>query len=468
MAAGPVDADADADEATARKKGSVMQADGRSRHVHLLSLGSFTRSQRPRAFTTVRATAIDTPPAPVSTEGLVVDIAPRRSNEAPCRGHPRAHAPSYMTSPTSATRPSVARPSPADTGPVDPVPTEPGRATTDPARPGGRSWAYLVAGGIGGMNAAFLTSPLDVLKTRLQSDYYQAQLIASRAARQVPALSSLSVSQSAVLHVRETVQILVSIHRTEGWRALFKGLGPNLTGVVPARAVNFYAYGNGKRLLSKHFNHGDEAAWVHLCAAANAGIITGTVTNPIWLVKTRLQLDRSHAEQPGSVAPRRYQNSWDCTRQVVRHEGIRGLYRGLSASYLGVSESTLQWVLYEQMKRYLGQRDARLAASGQPPTWWDATVGWTGKLGAAGSAKLFAAIVTYPHEVVRTRLRQAPRHDGQLQYTGLLQCFRLIWRDEGMAGLYGGLTPHLLRVVPSAAIMFGTYEFVLRVLETPA
>lgn len=43
-----------------------------------------------------------------------------------------------------------------------------------------------------------------------------------------------------------------------------------------------------------------------------------------------------------------------------------------------------------------------------------------------------------------------------------MQCFRLIWKEEGLAGMYGGLTPHLLRVVPSAAIMFGTYEFVLR------
>jgi hypothetical protein len=35
------------------------------------------------------------------------------------------------------------------------------------------------------------------------------------------------------------------------------------------------------------------------------------------------------------------------TLDIVRHEGIRGLYRGLSASYLGVSEGVIQWVLYE-------------------------------------------------------------------------------------------------------------------------
>jgi solute carrier family 25 protein 33/36 len=61
-------------------------------------------------------------------------------------------------------------------------------------------------------------------------------------------------------------------------------------------------------------------------------------------------------------------------------------------------------------------------------------------------------------------LRQAPQQDGRSKYTGLTQCFKLIWKEEGMAALYGGLVPHMFRVVPSAAIMFGTYEGVLKLL----
>ena len=305
------------------------------------------------------------------------------------------------------------------------------------------------------MTSATLTSPLDVLKTRLQSDFYQSQIEASRVARGIPHPSTVSIPRSALIHFSETFQILFTIHKIEGWRALFKGLGPNLVGVIPARAINFYTYGNGKRIISEKFNGGNEAAWVHLCAAATAGIATGTATNPIWLVKTRLQLDKSNAERSGTQSIRKYKNSLDCIKQTLQNEGVRGLYRGLSASYLGVSESTLQWVLYEQMKLYLSRRQERLIESGQMPTLWDRTVDWSGKVVAAGNAKFFAAIVAYPHEVVRTRLRQAPTQDGQLKYTGLVQCFKTIWKEEGMASLYGGLTPHLLRVVPSAAIMFG-------------
>ena len=305
------------------------------------------------------------------------------------------------------------------------------------------------------MTSATLTSPLDVLKTRLQSDFYQSQIIASRNARGIAPSTAISLPRSALLHFQETFQILFSIHRVEGWPALFKGLGPNLTGVVPARAINFYTYGNGKRVISQHFNHGQETAWVHLCAAATAGIVTSTATNPIWLVKTRLQLDKNHAEKLGTSGSRQYKTSIDCIRQTLQAEGIKGLYRGLSASYLGVTESTLQWVLYEQMKLYLSGRDARLVALGREPTNWDKTLSWTGKVGAAGIAKFFAALVTYPHEVIRTRLRQAPQSNGQMKYTGILQSFKTVWREEGMVSLYGGLTPHMMRVVPSAAIMFG-------------
>ncbi|CAL3968027.1 hypothetical protein PZA11_006926 [Diplocarpon coronariae] len=354
-----------------------------------------------------------------------------------------------------------------ESGDLGPPPTQYAALIAAKPAPVAKSWAHFVAGGIGGMTAAALTAPLDVLKTRLQSDFYQAQLAQSRRAKGISPHAHLSAFRSGLLHFRETFQILGSVHRIEGWRALFKGLGPNLVGVVPARSINFFVVGNGKRIIADHTNNGEESAWVVLCAAAAAGIVTSTVTNPIWLIKTRLQLDKNVVERTGGAAQRKYKNSWDCIKQVVRQEGIRGLYKGMSASYLGVTESTLQWVLYEQMKTALARREEGIRRSERPKTWWDNTVEWTGSVGAAGSAKLVAALATYPHEVARTRLRQAPTENGRPKYTGLVQCFKLIWKEEGMAAMYGGLTPHLLRTVPSAAIMFGMYEGILRLLHAP-
>ncbi|RYP70805.1 hypothetical protein DL771_005180 [Monosporascus sp. 5C6A] len=373
--------------------------------------------------------------------------------------------------------------------PQSPLPQSPelGGATPQPnlakAKPSpfAKSWPHLVAGGIGGMTAAVLTAPLDVLKTRLQSDFYQAHLRAARAATGQARLGPL---RSVTYHLAETVQILRDVHRLEGWRALFKGLGPNLVGVVPARSINFYVYGTGKRVYSRLFaedGKADEGPLVHLASAVTAGIATGTATNPIWLVKTRLQLDKNHAERVADHAAggggqkgghgdarafRQYRNSWDCIRQTLRNEGPRGFFKGLSASYLGVTESTLQWVLYEDIKRRLRAHQAALVASGREKNWWDRTVDWTGNFMGAGFAKGVASVLSYPHEVARTRLRQVPMQDGRPKYTGLVQCFKLVWKEEGVIGLYGGLTPHLMRTIPSAAIMFGMYEGILKLFDT--
>jgi solute carrier family 25, member 33/36 len=325
------------------------------------------------------------------------------------------------------------------------------------------------------MTAAILTSPLDVIKTRLQSDFYQAQLRVLNADRPRPPRTLLSIPASGLRHLRETGQILGQVYSHEGFRALFKGLGPNLVGVVPARSINFFFYGNGKRILNDHFNpeHRENVWWIHLVAAATAGIATGTATNPIWLVKTRMQLDKNRASDD-PLRGRQYRNSWDCIKQTVRHEGVRGLYKGLTASYLGVTESTIHWVLYERMKLSLARREARRQQTpGYTRTWGDEVEEYAGKFTAAMGAKFIASALTYPHEVARTRLRQAPTvttSTGKVvvKYTGLIQCFRLVAKEEGLAGLYGGMTPHLLRTVPSAGIMFGMYEIILRLLGTTA
>ena len=80
--------------------------------------------------------------------------------------------------------------------------------------------------------------------------------------------------------------------------------------------------------------------------------------------------------------------SWNCIKKIMREEGIRGFYRGLSASYLGVTEGTIQWVLYERLKKLTAAVDGQSGLSQ-----------WVGMLGSAGSAKFVASMITYPHEV---------------------------------------------------------------------
>ena len=243
------------------------------------------------------------------------------------------------------------------------------------------------------MATAVLTSPLDVLRTRLQSDFYRDKL-AHR-----PPVPHNSIYRSAFRHIHETFHILYSIQHTEGWRGFFRGLGPSLTGVVPASAVKFYAYGNAKTFLNERAGLDKDSALLHLISATAASISTSTATNPIWLVKTRLQLDKADAERSGA---RRYKNSLDCIRQVLRQEGIRGFYRGLGVSYLGAGETALHLTLYEQLKILLNGKEGhakRGTVMGEISSWLNVS-------GAAAGSKVIAVLVSYPHEVIQPAIRE--------------------------------------------------------------
>ncbi|KAJ2471599.1 Pyrimidine nucleotide transporter, mitochondrial [Coemansia sp. RSA 2322] len=203
----------------------------------------------------------------------------------------------------------------------------------------------------------------------------------------------------------KTGRLLREIYLREGAKGWYAGLGPSLVGIIPARAIQFFTYGNGKRILAQ-WNDGRETPLVQLSAAAFAAIVTTTATSPIWMVKTRMQILRGQ-----------YTSSLACLRSIIEREGIRGLYKGTSASYLGASESAVQWMIYERLKHFMSLRQSKgdLGAR-RGKTMFD----WFEYFGAAASAKLLASLISYPHEVLRTRLRQPPDSNGVVKYKGLV------------------------------------------------
>ncbi|OXB37522.1 hypothetical protein LQV05_003417 [Cryptococcus neoformans] len=369
-----------------------------------------------------------------------------------------------------------------------------------------QGWQHSAAGSMGGMTGAIVTSPFDVVKTRLQSDMFRHS--ADEGVRHAAEVARKGGSSGGVRGIMwqfvDTVYLIKRIGVEEGWRALYKGLGPSLVGIIPARAINFYFYPTSKVYLAKQFPNAptekpgqtaEDSPVIHLGAAIVAGIMTSTGTNPIWVVKTRLQLSARKKEtggvvstKSGSILPKPIAASaaslasqaastpitaaaasaaastrtvtrssltpaFSMTMDIIKKEGIRGLYRGLSASYLGVSEGVIQWVLYERFKRLNAATTTSLES--QPLLSYIPHI-----VGASGGAKAVASLITYPHEVIRTRLRQPALPDGTVKYKGLLQTLKLVWMEEGVGALYGGLTAHLFRVVPNAACMFLIYELV--------
>jgi hypothetical protein len=86
---------------------------------------------------------------------------------------------------------------------------------------------------------------------------------------------------------------------------------------------------------------------------------------------------------------------------------------------------------------------------------------------ASSISKVAASLLTDPHEVIRARL-QDQRSTSPRAYAGIVDCARTILRDEGLAGLYSGFSANLARALPATAVMFVVYEFVLRTLRESA
>ncbi|XP_077284481.1 replication in mitochondria 2 isoform X2 [Arctopsyche grandis] len=260
---------------------------------------------------------------------------------------------------------------------------------------------HLLAGGVAGTAGAVVTCPLEVVKTRLQSsrgvggpNARPSPIRVTPSAAQVRHFCTRApcpqVSNTGRSDMRPRVSLIQCIRHiveTEGPRALFKGLGPNLVGVAPSRAIYFCTYSRAKALANQHLQ--PDTPVVHLTAASAAGFVACTTTNPIWFVKTRLQLDG----QTVTAA--------QCIKRIYAQSGILGFYKGISASYMGISETVVHFVLYEGVKARLMEASRRRAiANGdssahnpdrkQPKDFLEF-------MAAGAFSKTVASCIAYPH-----------------------------------------------------------------------
>jgi solute carrier family 25 protein 33/36 len=279
-----------------------------------------------------------------------------------------------------------------------------------------------LGGGLGAMVGAMITSPLEVVKTRLQAQNNKRNLETN---------SRFGFG---------TINALRNLVQQEGFLGLYRGLFAHCLGVIPARTIHFFVYSGTKGFLAKRWN--DHPYYVPMFSSAFAAATVVTITSPIWLVKTRLQL------QAAAASETLYNGLIDCAIKTYKSEGLRGFYKGLGASYLGVFETMIQFTLYENLKRTLKVSMDRDLHSSE-------------FLLISSFSKLVASALTYPHEVIRTRLREQ-KNVRPLKYPGPISGMLVLARQEGIKGLYGGMGAHLLRVVPNAAILFYVYEMTER------
>ncbi|KAL1464661.1 hypothetical protein WDU94_004288 [Cyamophila willieti] len=143
-------------------------------------------------------------------------------------------------------------------------------------------------------------------------------------------------------------------------------------------------------------------------------------------------------------------------RRVYLTQGIKGFYKGITASYFGISETVVHFVIYEAIKAKLMSVRAH-----QPMDGDKKTRDFVEFMMAGAVSKTCASCIAYPHEVARTRLRE----EGT-KYRTFFQTLATVAQEEGTRGLYRGLSTQLIRQIPNTAIMMATYEAVVYVLTS--
>ncbi|XP_020104635.1 folate transporter 1, chloroplastic isoform X1 [Ananas comosus] len=296
-------------------------------------------------------------------------------------------------------------------------------------------WENAAAGAVAGFATVAALHPLDVVRTRFQ----------------------VSDGRPSILpQYKNTGHAIYTIARSEGLRGLYAGFSPAVLGSTVSWGLYFFFYSRAKQRYHKGDND-KLSPGHHLASAAEAGALVCLITNPIWLVKTRLQLQTpKHHSRP-------YAGFSDALRTILKEEGLSALYRGIGPGLLLVTHGAIQFTAYEELRStfiYIKSREVRTKNTGGEEllnSFDYATLG--------AASKLAAILLTYPYQVIRTRLQQRPSSKGTPKYLDSWHVVKETAKFEGVRGFYKGITSNLLKNLPAASITFVVYENVLKIFR---
>ncbi|CAH9117809.1 unnamed protein product [Cuscuta epithymum] len=193
-------------------------------------------------------------------------------------------------------------------------------------------------------------------------------------------------------------------------------------------------------------------AFVDATAGAISGAISRTVTSPLDVIKIRFQVQLEPTVQWALLQKHPYPSSkytgmLQAAKDIFREEGLRGFWRGNVPALLMVMPYTaIQFTVLHKLKTF---------ASGSSNSEDHINLSPYLSYISGAFAGCAATVGSYPFDLLRTIL--ASQGEPKV-YPSLRSAFVDILETRGIRGLYSGLSPTLVEIIPYAGLQFGTYD----------
>ncbi|KAK2760820.1 hypothetical protein FQN54_002058 [Arachnomyces sp. PD_36] len=303
---------------------------------------------------------------------------------------------------------------------------------------------HFLAGLSSGLTSAILLQPADLLKTRVQQSKQTSALL--------PTLRTILASPHPIRNLWRGA--IPSALRTGFGSALyFTSLNALRQRAAAAAALaegtSTKAILTGSRNGNGRDPNNSSSALPKLSNSANlvtgavARVAAGFVLMPVTVLKVRYESDYYS-----------YRSLWSAGRDIVRTEGVRGLFAGFGAtSVRDAPYAGLYVVLYEQAKRNLSAATTTTTGSGRDPTSTTTTSSASINFASGALAAGLATAITNPFDAVKTRVQLMPK-----KYGNMFRAVRLMVAEDGVRCLFGGLGIRMARKAVSSALAWTVYE----------
>lgn len=299
--------------------------------------------------------------------------------------------------------------------------------------------ARILNGGIAGLTGVTCTFPLDLVKTRLHNQ----------------------TKVNGELLYKNTFDCFVKVFKNEGFFGMYKGSGVNLLLIMPEKAIKLAANDSLRHSMSQG---GHLTLLQEIAAGAGAGLFQVIVTTPMEMLKIhgqdagRLAAQNAVIGQKGTLSIQS-KSTLTVVKNLLRTEGIPGLYKGLSATLMrDIPFSVIYFPLFAHLNAIGLQRSD------------DTRSPFMVSMLAGMIAGATAAVSVNPLDVIKTRLQTLTPSTNNKKYKGVQDCARRIYREEGVKSFFRGALPRAMVIAPLFGIAQGVYflgigEYILGVKQ---